>query len=54
MDIAEWLQMGVVNGYCTEAVCETHDGVKMTEEEEQEFEDGGDPCIPVVRLWADQ
>ena len=46
----EWLSFGIVHGYCSPLVCQTHDGVPMSEEEEAEFEDGGDPCIPVVRL----
>jgi hypothetical protein len=25
----------------------------MTPEEEYEFEEGFDPCIPVVRIWFD-
>jgi len=54
MDMAEWIQVGVSSGFCTDPVCETHDGVKMTEAEQVEFENGGDPCIPVVRLWTER
>jgi hypothetical protein len=52
MDIAEWIGIGVANKWCTEVTCQTHDGVKLTDEEEQEFETG-DPCIPVVRIWTE-
>jgi hypothetical protein len=46
----EWIIYGVEHGYCSHPVCDTHDGVPLTEEEEAEYEDGGDPCIHVVRL----
>lgn len=46
-----WLQVGIDNGWVTEPFCHTHDGDPyMTEEEEQEWEEGGDPCMPVVKL----
>jgi hypothetical protein len=51
MSMADWLELGIKSGFCTEVVCETHDGATMTSEERDEFEDGGDPCVPVVRLW---
>jgi hypothetical protein len=50
MDVHEWLQVGIKAGFCSEPVCQTHDGVPMTPEESEEFETG-DPCIPIVRLW---
>lgn len=46
-----WLTAGIQNGWITEPFCNTHDGDPyMTEEEEKEWEDGGDPCLPVVKL----
>jgi hypothetical protein len=48
----EWMSLGVGFGYCTEPVCSTHDGIPTTEEEQAQFEDGYDPCIPAVRLLA--
>jgi hypothetical protein len=46
-----WLEMGISYGFCSEPVCDTHDGVPLTPEERNEFEEGYDPCIPSVRLW---
>lgn len=46
-----WLKVGQDKGWISEGVCQTHDGVPMTDEEEAEFEDGGDPCVPVIRVW---
>lgn len=51
LTIDEWLQYGIDNGYCSDAVCVTHEGLPLTEEEEKEWDDGWDPCSPGVRLW---
>lgn len=53
MTFEEWLDYGLSNGYCTTATCYTHNGFELTEEENEEFDNGYDPCIPVVRLWAE-
>lgn len=47
----EWLNQGKELGYCSEYVCSTHDGIPTTEADDEEWEAGGDPCQPVVRLW---
>ena len=47
----DWLTIGIDNGWISEPFCYTHDGDPyMTEEEEQEWEDGGDPCCPVLKI----
>ncbi len=51
IDIAEWLRLGVERGWCSEPVCVTHDGMPSTPEEDERWEDGGDPCVPGVRLY---
>jgi hypothetical protein len=48
------LQYGIDNGYCSNVVCFTHDSVPMTVEEEDEFGEGGDPCVAVVRPYHDE
>jgi hypothetical protein len=54
LDVAkmlDWMTIGIENGWVSEPFCYTHDGDPyMTEEEEQEWEDGGDPCAPVIKL----
>ena len=52
MTFDEWIQLGVVEGWVSMPVCQTHDGVPQTPEEEAAWEDGWDPCVPVVRLWG--
>lgn len=46
-----WLENGIDRGWITEPFCNTHDGDPyMTEEEEQEWEDGEDPCQVVFKI----
>lgn len=49
----EWLNFGIKNNWISPISCATHDGVPSTEEEESSWEDGGDPCQFVVRIWND-
>ena len=48
----EWMAIGITNGWCGPPVCYTHDGVPMSEYEENEFEES-DPCLHIVRLYED-
>jgi hypothetical protein len=51
ISIGEWLQTGIDKGWVSEPFCYTHDGDPyMTDEEEKEWEDGGDPCAHVVKI----
>jgi hypothetical protein len=50
-EVWEWLQIGINKGWITEPFCNTHDGDPyMSAEEELQWEEGGDPCMPVVKL----
>lgn len=51
-DFFKWLQVGIDSGWCSEVVCDTHDVVPMTAEEMEEWEEGYDPCIFVIRIWT--
>ena len=47
----EWLSFGIERMWITKPFCYTHDGDPyMTEEEEGEWEAGGDPCMVVVKV----
>ena len=49
-EAVNWLHIGIEKGWVSEGFCFTHDGDPyMTAEEEQEWEEGGDPCAPVVK-----
>jgi hypothetical protein len=46
-----WLQVGLENKWISPPFCFTHDGdMYMTDEEQQEWEDGGDPCCSVIKV----
>lgn len=52
-EFAIWLENGIDRGWISEPYCHTHDGGMqyMSEEEIQEWEDGGDPCEHVLRIF---
>jgi len=50
MDKHEWISMGIRNGWVTAPLCSTHDGLGMTQAEVDEFDEGHDPCVFVLRL----
>lgn len=49
----EWLQEGISNGFVGPAICYTHDGLPVSEQEDNEFEEG-DPCVNILRLYEDR
>lgn len=51
MTFEDWLAIGYTNGWVGVPVCYTHDGLPTTASEDSEFEDGGDPCIHVIRAY---
>jgi hypothetical protein len=49
----EWLEIGLSEGWISEPFCHTHNGDPyMTEEDEKQWEEGGDPCCHVLKLIA--
>jgi hypothetical protein len=53
VNLEPWITTGIDNGWISRPVCSTHDGVPTTHDEDVEWEEGGDPCIYAVRLFAD-
>lgn len=53
MNYLDWLQHGMDNGWCGPAVCYTHDGLPETPDEEEQWLNGSDPCIHIIRLYED-
>jgi hypothetical protein len=49
----EWLQEGITLGFCGPTICYTHDGLPLTQEEDEQFEEG-DPCVHMLRLYEDR
>jgi len=46
-----WLKNGYDRGWVSDVFCDTHDGAPMTEEEMQEWDEGGDPCSFHVKIY---
>lgn len=51
MTFEEWHGIGYAEGWCSDIVCATHDGLPSTEEEDEAWEQGWDPCVPALRLY---
>jgi hypothetical protein len=49
----EWLKQGIEAGWVSDVVCDTHEGLPQTDAEQDEWEEGGDPCIHGIRVWID-
>ena len=46
-----WLENGIERGWVTEPFCNTHEGDPyMSEEEMEEWDQGGDPCQVVIKV----
>lgn len=52
MTQAEWLEVGLTNGWCGPVVCVTHDGIPTSEQEDDL--DFDDPCVPMLRVYHDE
>ena len=50
MNFDEWIKMGYDMGYCTPPVCATHDGIPSTATEDEQWDQGDEACIHVVRV----
>lgn len=47
-----WLNFGMNRKWISAPTCSTHEWLDMTEEELEEFDEGGDPCVTAVRIWS--
>ncbi|NBO53323.1 MAG: hypothetical protein EBU84_01755 [Actinobacteria bacterium] len=53
LDFDGWMRIGLSRGWCGPPVCYTHDGVPSTAQEDDEWIEGKDPCMHIVRLYED-
>lgn len=51
-DRADWITFGINKGWISKQYCATHDGgyEYLSDEEKEEYDEGGDPCEPVFRI----
>ncbi|MCV7174755.1 hypothetical protein [Mycolicibacterium sphagni] len=52
-DFETWLRHGYEQGWCGPPVCSIHDGVPTSEAEDIDYDDGGEPCLHIIRLYED-
>jgi hypothetical protein len=50
MTFSEWLAFGISQNWVGPVVCETHDGLPTSAEEEELFWES-DPCIEILRVY---
>jgi hypothetical protein len=53
VEFEEWVQIGIVKGWCGPPVCEPHDGLPTSEAEDDQMMEGEDPCLHIIRLYPD-
>jgi hypothetical protein len=51
-EFEKWILIGIERKWISDVVCAIHEGLPNTEEEEKDWEDGYDTCIPGIRVWA--
>ena len=49
----QWMNLGIDAGWIAPSVCTIHEGIFLRDWEQEEFDDGGDPCIVAFRLLYD-
>lgn len=47
-----WVEEGKKKGWVSGPICATHEGLPNTTEEENEWDEGYDPCILGMRVWV--
>lgn len=47
----DWVAIGLDNGWCSVPLCDTHDGLPLTQEQIDLISDGDDICVHVLRLY---
>jgi hypothetical protein len=50
-DFREWLEFGIAKGWVSDVFCDTHDGGPMTDEMNEAWENGEDPCNTHIKVW---
>jgi len=53
LDVQSWYEYGREKNWVSEVFCDTHEGPPLSDEEMEEWEEGGDPCSFHVKLWDD-
>lgn len=49
----DWIETGIKHGWIASPVCSMHEPLPLTAAEETELDDGHDPCLVAIRVWAE-
>jgi len=49
--IHEWLDYGYQQNWCSQVVCEMHEGAPRTSTEDEALDAGEVPCVYIVRVY---
>jgi hypothetical protein len=50
-EFLDWLHVGQEKGWISTVLCGTHDGIPSSKETEEAWDEGYDPCEPILRIW---
>lgn len=50
LDFDSWMKFGFDKGWISDVFCYTHEGPPMSDEEAEEWDEGGDPCSFQVKV----
>lgn len=53
VDFETWLRQGMDAGFVGPPVCDIHDGTPTSAEEDAEWDEYGEVCIHILRLYPD-
>lgn len=51
-DFEKWLDLGISKGWISDIVCDTHEGIPISEQELNEVLGDFELCIPAVRVYG--
>lgn len=51
IDFYDWIGFGREMKWCSDIVCDTHEGLPLTDKETECWDLGNDDCIPAIRIW---
>jgi hypothetical protein len=54
MEYFEWRDLGISKGWISDPFCDTHSAGPITDEEDQAWENGEDPCMFVFRIYEEK
>lgn len=51
MNFREWATYGMEHGWVSPPICYFHDGLEFDNEQTEEIDAGGDPCVWLIHIY---